>query len=92
MDIKELRDNINGIDVQLRDLFLKRMELSRGIAEYKRKNNLPIRDSAREQEILKAGGIYRRPYGVFHKAVPDKPRLSEPAVLGRGYELYGRAA
>lgn len=54
MDIKELRDNINGIDVQLRDLFLKRMELSRGIAEYKRENNLPIRDSAREQEILKA--------------------------------------
>lgn len=53
MDIKELREKINGIDNQLTELFLKRMELVRGVAEYKRDNNLPILDAAREQEILR---------------------------------------
>ena len=53
MDIKELREKINGIDNQISKLFLKRMELVRGVAEYKRDNNLPILDAAREQEILR---------------------------------------
>lgn len=53
MDIKDLREKINGIDNQLSELFLKRMELVRGVAEYKRDNNLPILDAVREQEILR---------------------------------------
>lgn len=55
MDIKELREKINGIDNQISKLFLKRMELVRGVAEYKRDNNLPILDAAREQ---KYSGIF----------------------------------
>ena len=54
MDIKELREKINGIDEQLTGLFIERMELVRGVAEYKREHNLPIRDASREQEILKS--------------------------------------
>ena len=54
MDIKELREKINGIDEQLTALFIERMELVRGVAEYKREHNLPIRDASREQEILKS--------------------------------------
>ena len=33
MDIKELREKINGIDEQLTGLFIERMDLVRGVAE-----------------------------------------------------------
>ena len=42
MDIKDLRDQIDDIDEELITLFLKRMNLSLQIAEYKKKHNLPI--------------------------------------------------
>lgn len=51
-DISELRKKIDEIDSQLLPLFLKRMECSHGVAEYKRANNIPILDKEREQQIL----------------------------------------
>lgn len=53
MDLKGIRDQIDAIDDELIILFKKRMELSAQVAEYKRKNNLPIYVPAREQEILR---------------------------------------
>ncbi len=52
MDIQELRRQIDSIDEQLVSLFCKRMELSAGVAEYKKQNDLPILVPAREREIL----------------------------------------
>ena len=52
MDIQELRQQIDAIDEQLVSLFCKRMELSAGVAEYKKQNGLPILVPAREREIL----------------------------------------
>ena len=40
MDIKDLRENIDEIDAQLVELFKKRMETAKGIAEYKKNNSL----------------------------------------------------
>ncbi len=51
-DIETLRKQIDEIDSQLLPLFLSRMECSRGVAEYKRANNMPILDKAREKQIL----------------------------------------
>ncbi len=51
-DITNLRKQIDEIDAQLLPLFLKRMECSHGVAEYKRANNMPILDKNREQQIL----------------------------------------
>ncbi len=51
-EIEQYRDQINNIDNELVSLFKERMELAGRIAAYKRDNNLPIYDSARERELL----------------------------------------
>lgn len=53
MDIKELRKEIDKIDDELVRLFCARMNVSAGVADYKRERNLPIFVPAREREILK---------------------------------------
>ena len=53
MDLKEIRNQIDQIDTELLDLFLKRMDLSVKVAEYKMANNLPVLNREREREILK---------------------------------------
>ncbi|MEG6617263.1 prephenate dehydratase domain-containing protein [Peptococcaceae bacterium 1198_IL3148] len=52
MDIKKLREEINQIDSQLVELFLKRMNTAADIASYKIENQLPVFDSQREREVL----------------------------------------
>ena len=52
MNIQDLRQRIDTIDRDLVDLYCKRMETSRLIGEYKRQNNLPVRDSERERALL----------------------------------------
>lgn len=52
MDLKEIRGKIDEIDNSLVELFVKRMEMSAQVADYKKANNLPIYVPAREREIL----------------------------------------
>ena len=52
MDIKELREQINEIDEKLVELFLKRMEVSAGVAAYKKERGLPVFDAQRERSHL----------------------------------------
>ena len=53
MDLNELRNEINQIDEDLLNLFLRRMDVAEQVADYKRANNLPIYQPQREREILK---------------------------------------
>ena len=41
MDLKQLRDGIDEIDSGILSLFLKRMELCRNVADYKREHKMP---------------------------------------------------
>lgn len=52
-DIKELREEINKIDSDMADLFSRRMDIAKEIAEYKFKHGLAIYDETREQEIIR---------------------------------------
>ena len=52
MDIKELRNQIDTVDDQLVQLFVKRMGLSAQVADYKKAHNMPIYVPARERVIL----------------------------------------
>ncbi len=56
-DIDYLRKQIDEIDTQLLPLFLKRMECSHNVAEYKRANNIPILDKTREMQILDSKAV-----------------------------------
>ena len=50
----ELREEIDRIDGQLIPLLVKRMEISKKVADYKLKNGLPVLNEKREAEILSA--------------------------------------
>lgn len=54
MDLKDYREQIDEIDDQLVKLFVRRMEVARGISEYKKAQGLPILDAGREREKLSA--------------------------------------
>ena len=52
MDLKELRDKIDETDEQILRLFMARMELCKGVADYKKANNLPVFQGNREIEVI----------------------------------------
>lgn len=52
MKLDELRNKIDEIDSEMVKLFSERMDISAQIAEYKKQNNLPVFDAAREEKVL----------------------------------------
>ena len=46
------RQEIDLIDIELKQLFLKRMSIIKKITEYKRENNIAITDITRETEMF----------------------------------------
>lgn len=52
MDITQLRQQIDGVDQQLLELFVRRMDISSQIADYKKANDLPVFDPVRERSKL----------------------------------------
>ena len=49
--LDEAREIINFVDKEMISLFVKRMNASKMVAEYKKENNLPILDSQRENAL-----------------------------------------
>ena len=52
MELQDIRKTIDGIDDQLLDLFVQRMDCARQVAEAKGRTGRPIRDHARERAIV----------------------------------------
>lgn len=52
LNLNVFREEIDAIDSELMDILLKRMELSKQIAQYKQENELPTRDRQREIEMI----------------------------------------
>ncbi len=52
--LDQKREQINGIDAKLIDLFLERMAVVKDVAAYKKEQRLPITNSSREREIIAA--------------------------------------
>lgn len=51
-ELDEYRKQIDSIDKELIELFEKRMNIAIKVGEYKRKNNLPIFNGKREEEVI----------------------------------------
>lgn len=51
-DLTTLRGEIDDIDAQLTALFLRRMDVTRRVGEYKQSRGIPVLDAAREREVL----------------------------------------
>ncbi len=52
MDLNELRSRIDIIDSEILKLFTDRMEVCRAVAEYKKKNDLPVMQGGREKQVI----------------------------------------
>lgn len=53
--LQEARRIISEIDMEMADLFVRRMQAAVQVAEYKKERGLPIFDGARERELLEKG-------------------------------------
>ena len=53
--LQEARAIINEVDSQMSALFERRMQAAKLVADYKREHGMPIRDAAREEEIIARG-------------------------------------
>ena len=51
-NLDDIRVEINAVDDELLSLIIKRLNLSKEVAAYKKANNIPILDRARELWIL----------------------------------------
>lgn len=99
MELDEARREIDKIDARLLQLFLRRMELAEEVASYKRTHRLPVRDEAREQEILdrvaaEAGENADSAKALFSTLFAlsraKQSALSETNPQGKIYGLVGR--
>lgn len=72
MKLEKLRGSIDSIDGEILNLFLKRLELCKGIGKLKKGEKLPVFDSKRENEILsnvkeRSGKDFKYTKGLFLK-------------------------
>lgn len=91
MDLIELRKQIDEIDEQLIPLLLRRMEVAKGVAEYKVARGIPVLNEEREQQILdnvaeKCGDQGGTIKTVF-SATMDASRALQHKIIGGGREL-----
>ena len=97
MDLKECRAEIDKINNEMLGLFLKRMNVSRSVAEYKAANGLPILNHAREREILgemteKAGKELENYVKTFYSVLMDLSRSYQSTVIGKKTEVSAKVS
>ncbi len=81
--MKELREKINAIDENIINLLAERRQLSLEVVKYKEKNESPIRDKEREEELLTALILKGKKLGleanyitkIFYEIIDDSVRL-----------------
>ena len=52
VNLQELREEINGIDREIVDLYRRRLETAEAIGAWKRENGVPVYDPGRERQLL----------------------------------------
>lgn len=93
MELSELRQQIDGIDRQLVDLFIKRMNVAAEVAEYKRENGMNVLDASRERALLAkvselSGEDFEEYTRTLYATVLDLSRSYQHKCLGDSSRLY----
>lgn len=94
MELQELREQIDSIDRELVDLFVRRMNCSAGVAEYKRENGMPVLDASRERALLGkiselAGEEFEDYARTLYATILSLSRSYQHTRLGETTELSG---
>ena len=56
--LDKARKEINEIDKAMAELFERRMNAAKDVAEYKKENGLPVFDASREEEVIRRNSAY----------------------------------
>jgi len=93
MELKELRQQIDQIDRELVPLFIKRMNVSAEVAEYKRENHMPVLDPSRERALLEkisemSGEEFEEYSRTLYSTILDLSRSYQHKRLDQESELY----
>jgi len=95
MNLDELRVEIDDIDKQMVELFTRRMEVCRGVAEYKRSVGKNVFDPERERKklvsVAELAGEDMRSYAVpLYSLMMDLSKAYQEKVIARDNELCRR--
>ncbi|SFQ32961.1 shikimate dehydrogenase [Lachnospiraceae bacterium XBB1006] len=91
-ELEDLRKEVDKINAQIQELFVKRMEISEKIAKIKFEQGLPIYQKSREEQILQKIDEQEEKYGnytkVLFKKMMELSRARQTEVRGF-YGLLG---
>lgn len=93
MELSELREQIDGIDCELVELFKRRMSVSAAVAEYKEKTGMNVLDASRERALLSkvselAGEELEEYTRTLYATILELSRSYQHKRLGNTSELY----
>ena len=93
MELSELRNQIDAIDRELVELFKRRMNVSAGVAEYKRQTGMSVLDSSRERALLEkvselSGEEFEEYTRTLYATILDLSRSYQHKRLGDTSRLY----
>ena len=71
MVLKKLRKDIDKIDKQIMTLLEHRLEVVKKVADYKKKNNIPLYDKKREEEIILSKKEYVKEKDISEKYIEE---------------------
>ncbi len=91
MGLKPIRDEIDQIDKQIIELFSKRMDCSKKVAQYKMENSMPIFNSDREMQVLDQVEVNAGEYGgsarLLYSTIMELSRGIQHDMLGSGAKI-----
>ena len=95
MNIDDYRNQINDIDKEIVKLFTERMAVAGKIGEYKKENNLPVKDSRRERELMEkivdmAGDEYDKDLRSLYSLIFELSRSRQRKIVDKPSELSVR--
>ncbi len=92
MNMDDYRNQINEIDRELVKLYTERMEVVKQIGNYKKENDLPIKDSRRERDLLDkivemAGEEYDNDLRSLYSVIFELSRSRQRKIMDKPSEL-----
>ena len=89
MDIKEIRKQIENVDLNMISLFEERMKLAEQVALYKKENNIPIFDKEREEFLIEKNTAllknkaFEEYYKEFLQSLMDISKQYQSEILNK---------
>ncbi len=95
MELENIRNEINEIDRELVELFIRRMNCSASVAEYKREHGLPVLDASRERALISrvselSGDDFEAYTRTLYSTILDLSRSYQHKQLGETSKLYNQ--